>query len=129
MEEKLNVETEIVELKNKINELENKINMINAQNQVYKKDTNLVELLISLRDLNLITSDYTYRLSKFILNHDLNEDDIRIKKLQSIITMAISKVFETSQIKCSCNVDAVICIVQSLIIKGFDIISPCYPWE
>ena len=34
MEEKLNVETEIVELKNKINELENKINMINAQNKI-----------------------------------------------------------------------------------------------
>ena len=59
-------EEKVVELENKISELENKISMINAQNQICKKDTNLIELLISLRDLNLITSDYTCRLSKFI---------------------------------------------------------------
>lgn len=122
-------EEKVVELENKISELENKINMINAQNQICKKNTNLIELLISLRDLNLITSEYTCKLSNFIFNHNLNEDVDRIKNLQAIVVMGISNVFENSEIRCSCNVEAVNCIVNSIEIKGFNTISPYYPWS
>lgn len=123
-------EEKVVELENKISELENKINMINAQNQICKKDTNLIELLISLRDLSLITSDYICGLSKFIFYHNLNEDVDRIKNLQAIVAMARSNVFKDSKIRCSCNEEAVRCIVKSIEIKkGFDTLSPYYPWN
>lgn len=123
-------EEKVVELENKISELENKINAINIQNQIYKKDTNLIDLIILLRDLNLITSEYTCKLSKFIFHFNLNGDVDRIKNLQSIVVMAKSNVFKDSKISCFCNEEAVRCIVKSLEIKeGFDTKSPSYPWE
>lgn len=123
-------EEKVVKLENKISELENKINMINAQNQICKKDTNLIELLIQLRDLNLITSDYTCRLSKFIFYHNLNGDVDRIKNLQAIVVMAKANVFKDSKFRCYCNEEVVRCIVQSLEIKKSSAtLSPYYPWE
>lgn len=129
MEEKLNVETEIFELENKINELEDRPDCTNIRNKIYKKDITAVELIILLRDLNLITSDYACTLSRFIIEYDLNEDIDRIKRLQAINIMGASKVFENFKFRCECNEEAVKVIIQSIKLDNFYQTRPIYPWE